>query len=216
MKGFAATKELAWHYTDATRLLPLLHSKALKPSLGIPYCDETPVVWLTRANRFEPMALPMDRSAEPQKQKLLTPLALAKRANGLLRIGVAVDARLKTFQQWKASVEFDHLKQVEIMHNAAIELGSIPKEDWLISRKSIRQARWQHVQIAFPEDVNELGVQTWSEWDLDASYTQTLLEQAQQMPQCMDLDCACCPPNQGLPTTNPLEGGLLKTMINKD
>ena len=215
MKGFAATTELAWHYTDATRLLPLLDSKALKPSLGIPYCDETPVVWLTRSNRFEPMALPMDRSAEPQKHKLLTPLAFAKRANGLLRIGVAVDARLKTFQQWKASVEFDHLKQVEIMHNAAIELGSIPREDWLISRKSIRQARWQHVQIAFPEDVNELGVQTWSEWDLNASYTQTLLEQAQQMPQCMNLDCACCSPNQGLPTTNPLEGRLLKTMINK-
>ena len=216
MKGFAATTELAWHYTDATRLLPLLHSRALKPSLGIPYCDETPVVWLTRANRFEPMALPLDRSADPQKQKLLSPLALATLANGLLRIGVAVDARLKTFQQWKASVAFDHLKQVEIMHNAAIEMGSNPKENWLISPKSIHQARWQHVQIAFPEHVSELGVQTWSEWDLDASYTKTLLEQAQQMPQCLDLDCTCCPPQQGLPTTNPLEGGLLKKMISKD
>ena len=102
------------------------------------------------------------------------------------------------------------------MNNAAIELGSFPKEDWLISRKSIHQARWQHVQIAFPENVNELGVQTWSEWDLDASYTQTLRKQAQQMPQCLDLDCACCSPNQGLPTFNPLESGLFKTMINKD
>ena len=215
MKGFAATTELAWHYTDATRLLPLLHSKALKPSLGIPYCDETPVVWLTRANRFEPMALPMDRSAEPQKQKLLTPLALATLANGLLRIGVAVDARLKTFSEWKVSVDFDHRNQVEVMQNAAIDMGSNPKDDWLISRKVIHQSRWQHLQIAFPENVSDQGVQTWSEWDLQASYTRELLERAKELPQCLDLDCNCCEPNRPLPTSNPLESGSLAKMIKQ-
>ena len=98
MKGFAIATDLAWHYTDATRLLPLLHSKALKPTQGIPYCDEPPVVWLTRSNHFEPMALPLDPDGGRHHQKLLSLQGLATAANGLLRIGIAVDARLKTFQ----------------------------------------------------------------------------------------------------------------------
>ena len=215
MKGFAATSELAWHYTDATRLLPLLHTKALKPSLGIPYCDEKPVVWLTRANHFEPMALPLEYDESQKKKKLSSLQDLSAAANGLLRIGVAADSRLLTFQKWKASVDIQHQHQAEIMQNAAIELGSDPRKNWLISRKPIPLMRWEHIQIAFPEDVNDQGVQTWSEWDLKAGYTQELLERAKESLQCLDMDCRYCEPNQSLPTNNPLEGGVLSDFIQQ-
>ena len=208
MKGFAIATDLAWHYTDATRLLPLLHSKALKPTQGIPYCDEPPVVWLTRSNHFEPMALPLNPNGGRHHQKLLSLQGLATAANGLLRIGIAVDARLKTFQKWKESVDIDHRTQVSIMNNAAIELGSNPKDDWLISRKPIAQSRWDHIQIAFPEDVNEQGVQTWSEWDPEAQYTHDLLSMMQSHNQCEDLNGTYCLPKHLLPQSNPLERSL--------
>ena len=104
MNGFGNAQNLAWHYTDATRLLALLHSKALKLKYSHPYCDEKPVIWLTRSNQFEPMALyPHWQTNETTKN--IPPLqAIAEESNGLIRIGIPIDGRLATFREWKITL----------------------------------------------------------------------------------------------------------------
>lgn len=58
MKGFGSVTDITWHYTDARQLLPLIKSKALKPTMGRIHRGERPVVWFTRADTYEPMAYP--------------------------------------------------------------------------------------------------------------------------------------------------------------
>ena len=90
------------------------------------------------------------------------------------------------------------------MLNAAKELGSNPVANRKVSFKPVTQKRWLHIQIAFPEDVGDAGVQTWNEWDLRAQYTKDLLKM--DSPICDEgISCECCEPDDRLLLrSNPL------------
>ena len=84
MKGFGSATEVSWHYTDARQLLPLIKSKALKPTMGYSHRGERPVVWFTRADTYEPMAYPAWLDENGIRRVMASEQDIARRANGLL------------------------------------------------------------------------------------------------------------------------------------
>jgi hypothetical protein len=140
---------------------------------------------------------------------------IARRANGLLRIGVAADDPcLRPLREWTNSRRPEHQNLAEEMLNAAKELGSNPIANWQVSFKPVTQKRWLHLQIAFPEDVGDEGVQAWNEWDLRAQYTKDLLKMGS--PICAEgISCECCEPDdRPFPRSNPLQPSL-DSLIHK-
>ena len=209
MKGFGSVTDITWHYTDARQLLPLIKSKALKPTMGRIHRGERPVVWFTRADTYEPMAYPAWRDENGIKRLMASEQEIARRANGLLRIGVAADDPcLRPLREWTNSRRPEHQNLAEEMLNAAKELGSNPITNWQVSFKPVTQKRWLHLQIAFPEDVEDAGVQAWNEWDLRAQCTKDLLKMG--FPICAEgLPCECCEPDdRPFPRSNPLQPSL--------
>ena len=216
MKGFGHSKEIAWHYTTATRLLPLITTRALKP---LSTDSRTPsVVWFTKAEFFEPMAYPSWSDTKGIRRTMTSEKEIADKANGLLRVGVAVnDACMRSLTQWRDKQHPHDQCKVDEMLTTARALGSDPDNDWLVSPKPVSQKRWLHLQIAFPEDVDEQGVKTWSEWDLRAPYTKELLKLDAEQRAAAACDegesCLCCEPNQAWRNGNPLVQNL-EAMIN--
>lgn len=219
MKGFGRKIEIAWHYTTATRLLSLIKTRALKPfCIGLDPRTQ-PVVWFTKAEFYEPMAYPSWADANGIRRTMASEKEIADRSNGLLRVGVAADdACMKPLRQWREQREPGAQHAMDAMLNAARGQGSDPDQDWLVSFKPVSQKRWLHLQIAFPEDVDEQGVQTWSEWDLRAPYTKELLKLDAEQRTSVGCDegesCLCCEPNQAWTNSNPLVQNL-EDMINK-
>ena len=217
MKGFGSATEVSWHYTDARQLLPLIKSKALKPTMGYSHRGEHPVVWFTRADTYEPMAYPAWLDENGIRHVMASEKEIATRANGLLRIGVAADDPcLRPLSQWTNSRRPENQNLAEEMLNVAKELGSNPVANWQVSFKPVTQKRWLHFQIAFPENVGEAGVLTWSEWDLRAQYTKDLLKMGSDSLICDEgISCECCEPDaRPLPGSNPLQSSL-DTLIHK-
>ena len=211
MKGFGSVTDITWHYTDARQLLPLIKSKALKPTMGRSHRGERPVVWFTRADTYEPMAYPAWLDENGIRHVMASEKEIATRANGLLRIGVAADDPcLRPLSQWTNSRRPENQNLAEEMLNVAKELGSNPVANWQVSFKPVTQKRWLHFQIAFPENVGEEGVLTWSEWDLRAQYTKDLLKIGSDSLICDEgISCECCEPDaQLLPGSNPLKLSL--------
>ena len=211
MKGFGSATEVSWHYTDARQLLPLIKSKALKPTMGYSHRGERPVVWFTRADTYEPMAYPAWLDENGIRHVMASEKEIATRANGLLRIGVAADDPcLRPLSQWTNSRRPENQNLAEEMLNVAKELGSNPVANWQVSFKPVTQKRWLHFQIAFPENVGEEGVLTWSEWDMRARYTEHLLKIGSGSLICDEgISCECCEPDaQLLPGSNPLQLSL--------
>ena len=205
MKGFGPAADICWHYTDATQLLPLIKSKALKPNMGYIHRGERPVVWFTRSDTYEPIAYPAWLDDNGIRHVMASEKEIATRANGLLRIGVAADDPcLRPISEWTNSRRDENQNFSEEMLNAAKELGSNPVANWKVSFKPVTQKRWLHIQIAFPEDVGDAGVQTWNEWDLRAQYTKDLLKM--DSPICDEgISCECCEPDDRLLLrSNPL------------
>ena len=217
MKGFGSATEVSWHYTDARQLLPLIKSKALKPTMGYSHRGERPVVWFTRADTYEPMAYPAWLDENGIRHVMASEKEIATRANGLLRIGVAADDPcLRPLSQWTNSRRPENQNLAEEMLNVAKELGSNPVANWQVSFKPVTQKSWLHFQIAFPENVGEAGVLTWSEWDLRAQYTKDLLKMGSDSLICDEgISCECCEPDaRPLPGSNPLQSSL-DTLIHK-
>ena len=217
MKGFGSATEVSWHYTDARQLLPLIKSKALKPTMGYSHRGERPVVWFTRADTYEPMAYPAWLDENGIRHVMASEKEIATRANGLLRIGVAADDPcLRPLSQWTNSRRPENQNLAEEMLNVAKELGSNPVANWQVSFKHVTQKRWLHFQIAFPENVGEEGVLTWSEWDLRAQYTKDLLKIGSDSLICDEgISCECCEPDARLlPESHPLQRSL-DTLIHK-
>ena len=211
MKGFGSATEVSWHYTDARQLLPLIKSKALKPTMGYSHRGERPVVWFTRADTYEPMAYPAWLDENGIRHVMASEKEIATRANGLLRIGVAADDPcLRPLSQWTNSRRPENQNLAEEMLNVAKELGSNPVANWQVSFKPVTLKRWLHFQIVFPENVGEAGVLTWSEWDLRAQYTKDLLKIGSDSLICDEgISCECCEPDaQLLPGSNPLQLSL--------
>ena len=176
MKGFGSEPEIAWHYTDASKLVSLIKTRALKPSMGSVHAGEQSVVWFTRAEVFEPMAYPVWLDDKGRRHAMQSEKEVADKTKGLLRIGIAVsDPCLKSLNHWSNNRHPDHRIHAQRMLSAARDLGSDPDADWLVSFKPVSQKRWKHLQIAFPEDVSAEGDVKWSEWDLRAQYTKDLL-----------------------------------------
>ena len=177
MKGFGSEPEIAWHYTDASKLVSLIKTRALKPSMGSVHAGEQSVVWFTRAEVFEPMAYPVWLDDKGRRHAMQSEKEVADKTKGLLRIGIAVsDPCLKSLNHWSNNRHPDHRIHAQRMLSAARDLGSDPDADWLVSFKPVSQKRWKHLQIAFPEDVSAKGDVKWSEWDLRAQYTKDLLK----------------------------------------
>ena len=215
MKGFGSVTDITWHYTDARQLLPLIKSKALKPTMGRSHRGERPVVWFTRADTYEPMAYPAWVDENGIRHVMASEQEIARRANGLLRIGGAADDPcLRPLREWTNSRRPEHQNLAEEMLNAAKELGSNPIANWQVSFKPVTQKRWLHLQIAFPEDVGDEGVQAWNEWDLRAQYTKDLLKM--DSPICAEgISCECCEPDdRPFPRSNPLQPSL-DSLIHK-
>ena len=196
MRGFGSEPEIAWHYTDASKLVPLIKSKALKPSRGSAHAGEQSVVWFTRAEVFEPMAYPVWLDDKGIRHAMQSEKEVAEKTKGLLRIGIAVnDSCLRSLSHWTDNRHPDNRGQAERMLSAARDLGSNPDTDWLVSFKPVSQKRWKHLQIAFPEDVTPQGDVKWSEWDLRAQYTKELLRlDAEAASSNCDegRSCQCC------------------------
>ena len=176
MKGFGSEPEIAWHYTDASKLVSLIKTRALKPSMGSVHAGEQSVVWFTRAEVFEPMAYPVWLDDKGRRHAMQSEKEVADKTKGLLRIGIAVsDPCLKSLNHWSNNRHPDHRIHAQRMLSAARDPGSDPDADWLVNFKPVSQKRWKHLQIAFPEDVSAEGDVKWSEWDLRAQYTKDLL-----------------------------------------
>ena len=196
MKGFGSAPEIAWHYTDASKLVALVKTRSLKPSMGMTYSGESPVVWFTRAEVFEPMAYPTWVDDNGIRHVMQSEKEVADKAKGLLRVGIAAnDPCLRALKHWSKNRHPDNRVHAEQMLSHARDLGSDPDQDWLVSFKPVSQKRWKHFQIAFPEDVGDAGVIQWSEWDLRAEYTMDLLRlDAEASADNCDQgrSCRCC------------------------
>ena len=196
MKGFGLTPEIAWHYTDASKLVALIKTRSLKPSMGRTHPGESPVVWFTRAEVFEPMAYPAWIDANGVRHVMQSEKEVADKAKGLVRVGIAAsDPCLRALRHWSMNRHPDNQNHAKQMLNNARELGSDPDADWLVSFKPVSQKRWKHFQVAFPEDVGNSGVIQWSEWDLRADYTRELLRlDAEAATENCDQgrSCRCC------------------------
>lgn len=192
MKGFHSTPEIAWHYTDGTRLLPLIKSRILKLRMGVVLPGEQPVVWFTKSDIYEPTAYPSWLDASGKEHVMKSQEEVAQKANGLVRIGIsAQDSCLKRFSHWTKSRLPEHLSYAEELIKTAQNLGSDPEKDWLVSYKPVSESRWLHIQIAFPQDVGADGAKVWNEWDLRAQYTKDLLNA--KTDECdLGQSCECC------------------------
>ena len=110
-------------------------------------------VWFTTADHFERTALGAWKNPNGTVYNFKTPEEMAEHTDDLVRIGID-PKRLKSYAYWVEILP----ELVESLEAIAIEAGSNPKADWLVSFKPIQQNAWLAIETSDDDEV-------WTPWD---------------------------------------------------
>lgn len=107
---------IAWHYSKVFHLLRILNAEILNTTCAWDG-REKPALWFTTSPDFEPTASPGDE--------------VLYSTGGAMRFGYFAN-RLRTYDEWVRRCGLPR-DVVELLERTAVDMGSNPRRDWLVS-----------------------------------------------------------------------------------
>ena len=137
-----------YHYTIGERLVSILKDGLIKPATAFVPKNERPVVWFSRANRWERTANKM--TLTPTGYRTLTMEETAARGGGLYRI--AVSSGLRGLHPFTRIVRESgqHPAMTRALLTTAHEVGSDPEADWYGTFHPVPVSVFLCIEICLP------------------------------------------------------------------
>ena len=135
-----------YHYTLGLALPGIVDDGEIGVALPPPGV-ETPVVWLSTRDDWEPSAV--KSVVEDGRRRELEVAELAERCRGLFRIAVDPELPLLSFSQWVRWAEVP-ADVAEVLEQRGRERGADP-EQWVCCPLPIERAHWRSLELRHPE-----------------------------------------------------------------
>ena len=149
MKGFSSkTTEIAWHYTIGKWAPKILGDKFLKleeSQLGDKGLDQSPCVWFSKSEDYEPTALKFIVKDGKRVGRCKNAKQQAEEHGGLLRIGLDA-SRLHPLSHLVKRRGV--LEGLDDLIRIGTEEGANPYRDWMVSYKPVKIQQWLKIQVS--------------------------------------------------------------------